>query len=92
MSFTFFVPSYVVSNICHASLEIVTWDILWNSSGDTPQKIAFSALLSAFAATRAALSHVDLTASGLVHPTSTASQTLSSIEHKNALIQNFQKV
>ena len=63
----------MVSNIFHASLVIVMWDILWNSSGDTPQKIALSALLFALAATRAALSHVDLAAFGLVHPTSTAS-------------------
>ena len=56
-----------------------------------PQKIAFSALLFAFVAVRVALSHVDLAAFGLVHPTSTASQTLSSIEHKNALIRTFQK-
>ena len=66
-------------------------EILWNSSGETPQKIAFKALLLALAATRAALSQVDLAASGLVQPISTASQTVSSIEHKNALIRIFQK-
>ena len=45
----------------------------------------------AFDAARAALSHVDLAASGLVQPISTASQIASSIEHKNALIRTFQK-
>ena len=39
----------------------------------------------------AALSQVDLVAFGLVQPTSTASQRVSSIEHKNALIWTFQK-
>ena len=67
------------------------WDILWNSSGETLQKIAFKALLLALAAARDVLSHVDLAASSLVHPTSIASQTVSSIEHKNALIRTFQK-
>ena len=67
------------------------WDILWNSSRDTPQKIALSALLFALNAARAALSYVDLAASGLVHPISTTSQTVSSIEYKNALIWTFQK-
>ena len=81
----------MVSNIYHVSLAIVMWDILWNSSGETPQKIAFKDLLLALAATRATLSHVDLAASGLVHPTSIAPQTVSSIKHKNALIQTFQK-
>ena len=66
-------------------------DILWNSSRETPQKISFKTLLLALVAARAALSYVDLAAFGLVHPTSTASQTVSSIEHKNALIQTFQK-
>ena len=67
------------------------WDILWNSYGDTLQKIALSALPFALAAARAALSHVDLAASSLVYPTSTTSQTASSIEHRNALIRTFQK-
>ena len=67
-------------------------EILWNSSGETPQKIAFKALLLALAAAKAALSQVDLAASGLVQPASTASQAVSSIEHKNALIRTFQKV
>ena len=67
------------------------WDILWNSSGDTTQKIAFKALLLALDVARAALSQVDLTASSLVHPSSAASQTFSLIEHKNALILTFQK-
>ena len=67
------------------------WEILWNSSGETPQKIAFKALLLALAAVRAALSHVDFAASGLVHPTSMASQIVSSIEQKKALIRTFQK-
>ena len=80
----------MVSNISQASLAIVTWEILWNSSGET-QKVAFKALLLALDAARAALSHVDLAASGLVYPTSTASQTVSLIEHKNALILTFQK-
>ena len=66
-------------------------EILWNSSGETPQKIAFKTLLLELAAARAALSQVDLAASGLVQPASTASQTVSSIEYKNALIQTFQK-
>ena len=66
-------------------------EILRNSSGETPQKIAFKALLLALAAARAALSQVDLAASGLVQPASTTSQTVSSIEHKNALIRTFQK-
>ena len=66
------------------------WEILWNSSGDTPQKIALSALLLALDAASAALSHVDLDALGLVQPISTASQTDSSMEHKNALIRTFQ--
>ena len=48
-------------------------EIRWNSFGDTLQKIALSALLLAFDAARAALSHVDLAASGLVQPISTAS-------------------
>ena len=55
----------------------------------TPQKIAFKTLLLALAAARAALSYVDLAASNLVHPTSTASQAISSIEHKNALSLTF---
>ena len=81
----------MVSNISQVSLAIVIWEILWNSSGETPQKIAFKALLLALAAASAVLSQVDLAASGLVHPTSTASQIVSSIEHKNALILTFQK-
>ena len=81
----------MVSNISQVSLAIVIWEILWNSSGETSQKIAFKALLLALAAASAALSQVDLAASGLVHPTFTASQTVSSIEHNNALIQTFQK-
>ena len=48
-------------------------EIPWNSSGETPQKIAFKALLLALAAARAALSQVDLAASGLVQLASTAS-------------------
>ena len=39
----------------------------------------------------ATLSYVDLAASGLVQPISTASQTDSSMEHKNALMRAFQK-
>ena len=54
-------------------------------------KIVLSALLLAFDTTRVALSHVDLAAFGFVQPISTASQTASSIEHKNALIRTFQK-
>ena len=81
----------MVSNISQASLATVMWEIQWNSSGETPQKIAFKALLLALAATSAALSHVDFAASSLVHPTSTASQTVSLIEHKKALIWTFQK-
>ena len=67
------------------------WDILWNSSWETPQKIAFKALLLALVVAISALSYMDLAASNLVHPTSTASQTVSSIEHKNAFILTFQK-
>ena len=74
VSLTFFVPSYVVSNICCASLAMVMCEIWWNSSGDTPQKIALGALLLAFDAARAALSQVDLAVFGLVQPISTASQ------------------
>ena len=48
-------------------------EILWNSFRETPQKIAFKALLLALAVARAALSQVDLAASGLVQPASTAS-------------------
>ena len=81
----------MVSNISQVSLAIVIWEILWNSSGETPQKITFKALLLALVAASAALSQVDLAASDLVHPTSTASQIVSSIEHKNALILTFQK-
>ena len=54
-------------------------------------KIALSALLLALDVVRAALSHVDLAASGFVQPISMASQTASFIEHKNALIRSFQK-
>ena len=46
-------------------------------------------MLLAFDAVRATLSYVDLAASGLVKPISTASQTASSIEHKNTLIRTF---
>ena len=81
----------MVSKICHASLVTVIWEIWWNSSEDTPQKIALSALLLAFDAAKAALSQVDLAASGFVQPISIASQTASLIEHKNALILTFQK-
>ena len=70
---------------------MVMCEIWWNSSGDTPQKIVLSALLLAFHTARAALSHVNLATSDLVQPTSIASQTASSIEHKNALIRTFQK-
>ena len=52
---------------------MVMCEILWNSSGETPQKIAFKALLLALVVARATLSQVDLAASGLVQPTSTAS-------------------
>ena len=55
------------------------------------ENIAFKTLLLVLAAARAALSHMDLAAFSLVHPTSTTSQMVSSIEHKNALIRNFQK-
>ena len=47
---------------------MVMCEIRWNSSGDTPQKIVLSALLLAFDAARAALSQVDLAASGFVQP------------------------
>ena len=67
-------------------LSTVICEILWNSSGETPQKIGFKALLLALAAAGAALSQVDLATSSLVQPASTASQTVSSIEHKNGLI------
>ena len=60
---------------------MVMCEIQWNSSGDTSQKTALSALLLAFDAARAALSHVDLASSGLVQPISTVSQTALSIEH-----------
>ena len=70
---------------------MVMCEILWNSSGETPQKIAFKALLLALVATKAALFQVDLAASGLVQPASTTSQTVSLIEHKNAFIRTFQK-
>ena len=56
VSFTFLVPSYMVSKISHASLAIVTCEIRWNSLSETPQKIAFKVWLLALAATRAALS------------------------------------
>ena len=91
VSFTFFIPSQVVSNISHASLATVMCEILWNSFGETPQKIAFKALLLALAAARVALSQVDLAAFGLVQPASMASQIVSLIEHKNSLIRTFQK-
>ena len=65
------------------------FEIRWNSFGDIPQKIELSVLLLAFDAVRATLSYVDLAASGLVKPISTASQTASSIEHKNTLIRTF---
>ena len=54
--------------------------------------MALSALLLALDAASSALSHVDLVASGLVQPISTASQTDSSTEHRNALMRTFQKV
>ena len=52
---------------------MVMCEIRWNSSGDTPQEIALSALLLALDVARAALSYVDLAASGLVQPISIAS-------------------
>ena len=54
-------------------------ELIW----DTSQKIVLSALLLAFDVVRATLSQVDLAASSFVQPISTASQTASSIEHKN---------
>ena len=45
---------------------MVMCEILWNSSGETPQKIAFKALLLELAAARATLSQLDLAASSLV--------------------------
>ena len=81
----------MASKIYHASLAMVIWEIRWNSSKDTPQKIALSDLLLAFDAARLALSQVDLAASSFVQPISTAFQTTLSIEHKIALILTFQK-
>ena len=66
VSFTFFVPSQVVSNICQVSLAMIMWEIWWNSSRNTPQKIALSALLLVFDVAKVALSNVDLASSGLV--------------------------
>ena len=53
--------------------------------------MALSALLLAFYVERATLTHVDLATSSLVQLISMASQTESSIKHKNALICTFQK-
>ena len=82
--------------ISHITIAKEAWQILETTyegtkkAKDTPQKIALSDLLLAFDAARLALSQVDLAASSFVQPISIASQTASSIEHKNALILTFQ--
>ena len=80
----------MVPKICHASLATMIWEIRWNSSGDTPQKIALSALLLAFNAEMAALSQVNLAAPSFAQPILTASQTASSIEH-NQNLEGYQE-